>query len=133
CSFLRPLFVGNSKPSMPTERKPNEIRREPRRTATDQPAEDCLTRGMAARARDQLLIKEKAATKARDALSVERRRLPMVRKFWGETIHGTFGLLITLMLPPEAGILTGEVFHESLRALSRYIRNRRLLRCRVDG
>jgi predicted dithiol-disulfide oxidoreductase (DUF899 family) len=31
------------------------------------------------RARDQLLIKEKAATKARDALSAERRRLPMVR------------------------------------------------------
>ncbi|HEY5891711.1 MAG TPA: DUF899 family protein [Chthoniobacterales bacterium] len=31
------------------------------------------------RACDQLLIKEKAATKARDALSAERRRLPMVR------------------------------------------------------
>jgi predicted dithiol-disulfide oxidoreductase (DUF899 family) len=31
------------------------------------------------RARDQLLIKEKAATKVRDALSAERRRLPMVR------------------------------------------------------
>ena len=31
------------------------------------------------RARDQLLIKEEAATKARDALSAERRRLPMVR------------------------------------------------------
>ncbi|MEA3211655.1 MAG: hypothetical protein QOE70_4712 [Chthoniobacter sp.] len=31
------------------------------------------------RARDQLLIKEKAATKAHDALSAERRRLPMVR------------------------------------------------------
>ena len=31
------------------------------------------------RARDQLLIKEKAATKARDALNAERRRLPMVR------------------------------------------------------
>lgn len=31
------------------------------------------------RARDQLLVKEKAATKARDALSAERRRLPMVR------------------------------------------------------
>src|SRR3954469_25260185 len=30
------------------------------------------------RARDQLLTKEKAATKARDALSAERRRLPMV-------------------------------------------------------
>ncbi len=30
------------------------------------------------RARDQLLRKEKAATKARDALSAERRRLPMV-------------------------------------------------------
>ena len=31
------------------------------------------------RARDRLLVKEKAATKARDALSAERRRLPMVR------------------------------------------------------
>lgn len=31
------------------------------------------------RARDRLLIKEKAATKARDALNAERRRLPMVR------------------------------------------------------
>src|SRR6185295_10567325 len=31
------------------------------------------------RARDQLLVKEKAATKARDALNTERRRLPMVR------------------------------------------------------
>jgi len=31
------------------------------------------------RARDQLLAKEKAATRARDALAAERRRLPMVR------------------------------------------------------
>jgi predicted dithiol-disulfide oxidoreductase (DUF899 family) len=31
------------------------------------------------RARDQLLVKEKAATRANDALSAERRRLPMVR------------------------------------------------------
>ena len=31
------------------------------------------------RARDQLLVKEKAATHARDALAAERRRLPMVR------------------------------------------------------
>ena len=30
-------------------------------------------------ARDQLLVKEKAATRARDALAAERRRLPMVR------------------------------------------------------
>jgi predicted dithiol-disulfide oxidoreductase (DUF899 family) len=30
------------------------------------------------RARDQLLVKEKAATRARDALAAERRRLPMV-------------------------------------------------------
>ncbi len=29
-------------------------------------------------ARDQLLVKEKAATRARDALAAERRRLPMV-------------------------------------------------------
>jgi predicted dithiol-disulfide oxidoreductase (DUF899 family) len=31
------------------------------------------------RARDQLLVKEKAATRARDALAAERRRLPMVK------------------------------------------------------
>src|ERR1700678_276824 len=31
------------------------------------------------KARDALLIKEKAATRARDALAAERRRLPMVR------------------------------------------------------
>src|SRR5437016_5608469 len=31
------------------------------------------------RARDQLLVKEKAAMKTRDALNAERRRLPMVR------------------------------------------------------
>jgi predicted dithiol-disulfide oxidoreductase (DUF899 family) len=31
------------------------------------------------RARDQLLVKEKAATRAHDALSADRRRLPMVR------------------------------------------------------
>jgi len=31
------------------------------------------------RERDQLLVKEKAATRARDALAAERRRLPMVQ------------------------------------------------------
>lgn len=31
------------------------------------------------RARDQLLVKEKAATRAHDALAAERRRLPMVK------------------------------------------------------
>src|SRR5271170_7918600 len=31
------------------------------------------------KARDDLLVKEKAATHARDALAAERRRLPMVR------------------------------------------------------
>ena len=30
-------------------------------------------------AREKLLVKEKAATRARDALAAERRRLPMVR------------------------------------------------------
>jgi predicted dithiol-disulfide oxidoreductase (DUF899 family) len=30
-------------------------------------------------ARKDLLVKEKAATRARDALNIERRRLPMVR------------------------------------------------------
>src|SRR5688572_9792115 len=31
------------------------------------------------RARDQFLVKEKAATRAKDELNAERRRLPMVR------------------------------------------------------
>ena len=31
------------------------------------------------KARDALLVKEKAATRARDALAAERRRLPMVK------------------------------------------------------
>src|SRR3954469_16365551 len=43
------------------------------------------------RARDQLLIKEKAATKAGDALSAERRRLPMVRVENDYVFHGPAG------------------------------------------
>ena len=31
------------------------------------------------KARDALMVKEKAATKARDALAAERRQLPMVK------------------------------------------------------
>ena len=43
------------------------------------------------RARDQLLVQEKAATKARDALSAERRRLPMVRIEKGYVFDGPSG------------------------------------------
>jgi len=38
-----------------------------------------VSRGEWQAARDKLLVKEKAATRARDALAAERRRLPMVR------------------------------------------------------
>ena len=38
-----------------------------------------VTRAEWQQARDQLLVKEKAATRAHDALAAERRRLPMVR------------------------------------------------------
>jgi predicted dithiol-disulfide oxidoreductase (DUF899 family) len=43
------------------------------------------------RARDQFLVKEKAATKARDALNAERRRLPMVRIEKDYTFDGPGG------------------------------------------
>src|SRR5258707_10438447 len=38
-----------------------------------------VSRAELQQARDQLLVKEKAATRAGDALAAERRRLPMVR------------------------------------------------------
>src|SRR6202030_1671936 len=47
-------------------------------------------------ARDQLLVKEKAATRALDALAAERRRLPMVRiekDYVFEGVHGKTRLL----------------------------------------
>jgi predicted dithiol-disulfide oxidoreductase (DUF899 family) len=43
------------------------------------------------RARDRLLVKEKKATKARDALNAERRRLPMVRIEKDYVFDGTDG------------------------------------------
>ena len=43
------------------------------------------------RARDRLLVKEKAATRARDALAAERRRLPMVRVEGDYVFHGPKG------------------------------------------
>jgi predicted dithiol-disulfide oxidoreductase (DUF899 family) len=49
-----------------------------------------------AAAREKLLIKEKAATRAHDALAAERRRLPMVlidKKYSFEGPHGTASLL----------------------------------------
>jgi predicted dithiol-disulfide oxidoreductase (DUF899 family) len=48
------------------------------------------------KARDALLVKEKAATRARDALAAERRRLPMVRidkKYAFTGPHGKMSLL----------------------------------------
>lgn len=48
------------------------------------------------KARDALLVKEKAATRARDALAAERRRLPMVRidkKYIFDGPNGEVGLL----------------------------------------
>ena len=48
------------------------------------------------KARDALLVKEKAATHARDALAAERRRLPMVRidkKYVFDGPHGKASLL----------------------------------------
>ena len=51
--------------------------------AHDNPPLSCLPKIVSReewqRARDEFLVKEKAATKARDALNAERRRLPMVR------------------------------------------------------
>ncbi|MGH7628190.1 MAG: DUF899 domain-containing protein [Gemmatimonadales bacterium] len=47
-------------------------------------------------ARDELLVKEKAATRARDALAAERRRLPMVqigKPYLFEGPHGQASLL----------------------------------------
>src|SRR5262245_31784765 len=41
--------------------------------------------------RDKLLVKEKAATRARDALAAERRRLPMVAIEKGYTFDGADG------------------------------------------
>jgi predicted dithiol-disulfide oxidoreductase (DUF899 family) len=53
-------------------------------TSTDKPGKrhrhpPVVSREEWQRARDQLLVKEKAATRAGDALAAERRRLPMVR------------------------------------------------------
>src|SRR5919197_5214981 len=42
-------------------------------------------------AREKLLVKEKAATRARDALAAERRRLPMVRVERGYIFEGEQG------------------------------------------
>ena len=50
-----------------------------------------VSRGEWQRARDQLLVKEKAATRARDALAAERRRLPMFRIEKNYIFEGTRG------------------------------------------
>src|SRR5687767_13561511 len=42
-------------------------------------------------ARDKLLLKEKAATQARDALAAERRRLPMVKIEKDYLFEGEYG------------------------------------------
>ena len=46
------------------------------------------------RARTQLLVKEKAATRARDALAAERRQLPMVRIEKNYVFEGPDGKVI---------------------------------------
>jgi predicted dithiol-disulfide oxidoreductase (DUF899 family) len=50
------------------------------------------------KARDALLVKEKAATRARDALAAERRRLPMVRIDKKYTFDGPKGKISLLDL-----------------------------------
>ena len=50
------------------------------------------------KARDALLVKEKAATRARDALAAERRRLPMVKIEKKYTFDGPNGKLTLLDL-----------------------------------
>jgi predicted dithiol-disulfide oxidoreductase (DUF899 family) len=50
------------------------------------------------RARDQLLVKEKAATRARDALAAERRRLPMIRIGKNYVFEGSDGKVSLLDL-----------------------------------
>ena len=49
-------------------------------------------------AHDALLVKEKEATRARDALAAERRRLPMVRIDTEYTFHGPDGEVALLDL-----------------------------------
>src|SRR5258708_39473310 len=50
------------------------------------------------RERDQLLVKEKALTRARDALAAERRRLPMVKIKKDYTFDGPTGKVSLLNL-----------------------------------
>ena len=50
------------------------------------------------KARDALMVKEKAATRARDALAAERRRLPMVRIEKEYTFDGPKGKMSLLNL-----------------------------------
>ncbi|HAF16522.1 MAG TPA: DUF899 domain-containing protein [Blastocatellia bacterium] len=56
----------------PKQKKPNENGKQKNHPRI-------VSRAVWQRARDQLLVKEKAATHARDALAAKRRRLPMVR------------------------------------------------------
>ena len=52
---------------------------------------EIVSRGEWQQAREALLIKEKAATRARDALNAERRRLPMVRVEKDDVFEGPGG------------------------------------------
>jgi hypothetical protein len=72
-------------------------------------------------ARDKLLIKEKAATRARDALAAERRRLPMVRVDKGYTFEGERGMASLLDLfegpsPSSASCAQGSIRPRSRQA-----------------
>ena len=59
---------------------------------------DVATREQWLEARKRLLILEKQATRERDALNVERRRLPMVRIDKPYTFHGPAGTVSLLDL-----------------------------------
>src|SRR5262245_45079750 len=72
---------------MPASRAPAHL--QPEELRTDLP--EVVSRDVWLAARRALLVKEKAATSARDALSAERRRLPMVALEKGYTFDGEAG------------------------------------------
>jgi hypothetical protein len=72
----RRLQVLQAKPFHQKQMKPAPTNRDQNRVSQPQ----IVSREEWQRARDQLLVKEKAAARAGDALAAERRRLPMVEK-----------------------------------------------------
>jgi predicted dithiol-disulfide oxidoreductase (DUF899 family) len=97
--FTRSLFVESLKVRAAAAREPNRRRTKmnfPKPNQYDRNLPQIVSRTEWQRARDQLLIKEKAATRARDALAAERRRLPMVKlekEYLFESPHGKLSLL----------------------------------------